>query len=214
MEKVIIVGAGAQAKYAVEIFHLHQNHDVIGVIDTLENRDMWGSRIDGIEVVGGLSYLDEYAKRYDYKAIVTCSDNKRKESLIAEAKKKGISLVNAIHPQSIIARTAVIGENVLVNAGAIIQPFAHIGNGVMIHAGAVIEHDDVIEDFVNVGPGAKLAGWVKVKRRAYIYTGASIIPKIEIGEDAIVAAGAVVTRNVPNKSMVAGNPARLIKTVS
>jgi acetyltransferase-like isoleucine patch superfamily enzyme len=47
-----------------------------------------------------------------------------------------------------------------------------------------------------------------VDRRAFIGTGAIVLPRLHIGEDAVVGAGAVVTRDVAAGAVVAGNPAR------
>ncbi len=48
---------------------------------------------------------------------------------------------------------------------------------------------------------------------AWIGAGAIILPRVTIGEQAVVAAGAIVTRNVPARTVVGGNPARVIRTL-
>ena len=67
---------------------------------------------------------------------------------------------------------------------------------------------------MHVCPGARLAGCVSAGRYATIYTGAVILPRVRIGEGAVVAAGAVVTEDVPPHSLVAGVPARRIRRLA
>ncbi len=54
---------------------------------------------------------------------------------------------------------------------------------------------------------------IVIKRNAWIGAGATILPYITIGENAIVAAGAVVTKDVPDNSIVAGVPAKIVKSI-
>ena len=211
-EKVVILGAGAQAKYILEIFSISKSFKVECVIDVDNNPERLGKEIYGFKIQKwNKEYLSALKKKGVGKAIVAHGNNTRKENLFIKVKEMEFELVNAIHPKSIIATTVILGKNVIVNAGAVIQPFARIANGVMVHSGVVVEHDNIIEDFVNLGPGVRLAGGVRVKKGAYVYTGASVIPTITIGSNSIVGAGAVVIKDVPDNVVVVGNPARIVK---
>jgi len=213
-EKVVILGAGAQAKYILEIFSISKSFKVECVIDVDNNPERLGKEIYGFKIQKwNKEYLSALKKKGVGKAIVAHGNNTRKENLFIKVKEMEFELVNAIHPKSIIATTVILGKNVIVNAGAVIQPFARIANGVMVHSGVVVEHDNIIEDFVNLGPGVRLAGGVRVKKGAYVYTGASVIPTITIGSNSIVGAGAVVIKDVPDNVVVVGNPARVLKKI-
>jgi acetyltransferase-like isoleucine patch superfamily enzyme len=69
----------------------------------------------------------------------------------------------------------------------------------------------VLGDGVHVAPGATLAGNVEVGDFTLVAVGAVVLPRIRIGRDCIVGAGAVVTRDVPDGTVVYGNPARIIR---
>ena len=60
-------------------------------------------------------------------------------------------------------------------------------------------------------PNLQKEGVVRIGNKVWIATNALILPGVTIGDGAIVAAGAVVTKDVPAKCMVAGVPARIIK---
>jgi carbonic anhydrase/acetyltransferase-like protein (isoleucine patch superfamily) len=86
--------------------------------------------------------------------------------------------------------------------------------GVHVHIGhnAVVSHGCYLGDFVTVCPGAILSGDVQVGEGALIGAGATVIHGgITIGEDAVVGAGAVVLEDVPPRAVVAGNPSKVIK---
>ena len=106
-----------------------------------------------------------------------------------------------------------IGKNVIINKGA-----------TFISPGKV-----EIEDNVLIGPEVKIAtvdhdfsnrhnlmhfAKVTIRNNAWVGIGAIILPGVTIGRNAVVAAGAVVTKDVPDNAVVAGNPAKLIKMIT
>jgi len=211
-QKVIIIGIGTQAKYISDIFGDKSDFKIIGFIKDNDDKDPYWISHYGASLYNNFDSIEQHnIQTRTCKFIVANSCNKSKERIVNKFSEYDIEFVNAVHSSSIIAPSAKIGTNSIINANAVIQPFAKIGSGVMIHSGVIVEHDNVIEDYVNLAPGVKLSGWVTVKKGAYLYTGANVIPGITIGEDAIVGAGSVVLENVPDNATVAGVPAKIIK---
>ena len=154
LEPVIVFGQGAQTKYILENFALTGQYKGRAVL-TKNTAVLTLQNIYKVPVVEWNETSIEGLKDEGIcHAIVVHSNNREKASLMRSVKEMGFELVNAIHPHSTIATTACIGCNVVINANAVIQPFARIGNGVMVHAGVIVEHDNIIEDFVNLAPGA------------------------------------------------------------
>ena len=117
-----------------------------------------------------------------------------------------------VDPTAVVAASARIGEGVTVNAASVIGGAVTLEAYVLVNRSASIGHHSYIEAFATVGPGAVIAGSVRVGRGAFIGAGAVLLPKVEIGPNAVVGGGAVVTRNVPAHAVVAGNPARILRT--
>ncbi len=128
---------------------------------------------------------------------------------------------SAIASWNIIAPNAVIMDGVDIGPGVVITPFVTITSNVRIgkyfHANlySYVAHDCVIGDFVTFAPGVKCNGNVIVEDYAYIGAGAVIKQgrpgrPLRIGKEAVVGAGAVVTKNVAPGTTVLGNPARVL----
>ena len=128
-----------------------------------------------------------------------------------------------------------IGDDTKIGAFVEIQKNANVGQRCKISSHTFICEGVIIEDNVFVGHGVMFtndtypratslegklqteADWkverTLVKRGASIGTGATILPNVCIGENAIVGAGSVVTRDVPANTVIAGNPARILRTL-
>ena len=103
-------------------------------------------------------------------------------------------------------------KNVIINKGATILSAGRveIGDNVLIAPDVkivTVDHD--LHDRMNLFHFGK----VTVKENAWICIGALLCPGVTIGKNAVVAAGSVVTADVPDNAMVGGNPARIIKTL-
>ncbi len=114
-----------------------------------------------------------------------------------------------------IQKGARIGRNCKVSSHTFICEGVHVEDEVFIGHGVNFINDKYPRATVSDGTLQTEADWqverTKVRRGASIGTGAVILCGIEIGERAIVGAGAVVTKNVAAGSVVAGNPSRIIK---
>lgn len=131
-----------------------------------------------------------------------------------------------------IRENAHLGNNCIVGRGAYVGPGVVIGNNVKMQNYALVYEPSLLEDDVFIGPAAVLTNDVyprsvdvsgKLKRRedwdakaVVVRNGASlgaravVVAGCSVGRWALVAAGAVVTHNVPNFALVAGTPARQI----
>lgn len=114
-----------------------------------------------------------------------------------------------------------IGNDVLIGTNTIIDGRSEIGNSVSIQGNVYIPLNVMIEDNVFIGPCAVLTNdkypirtksdlkGPILRRGASVGANATILPGIEIGEGAMVAAGALVTKNVPSWKLAIGSPARI-----
>jgi maltose O-acetyltransferase len=106
-----------------------------------------------------------------------------------------------------------IGRNVFVGGGTVLDAdFAHlieIGDDTVISLGVmVLAHDASTRRHL----GYSRVAPVRIGRRVFVGARAIVLPGVTIGDDAIVGAGSVVTRDVAPGTVVAGNPARVITT--
>ncbi len=208
-KRIAIIGCGAQAKYASEIFHLSPNHTVTHVLSPENITELdWLPHYSGEHVIG-YALVEGLIANYEIDGAIVCIANKQEKAEIFATYVDGkIETVSAIHPKAVIASSATLGAGVIINAGAVIQPLATIGRGAMIHANVIVEHDCKIGAWTNLAPGCQLAGWVQVGDAATIFTGASVVPTIKIGKRAIVGAGAAVIQDVEDDAVVVGVPAK------
>lgn len=139
-----------------------------------------------------------------------------------------------VHPEAVVGEGtyvwqfaavlsgAVIGRNCNLNAHTLVEGGALIGDGVTLKSGVYIWSGITLEDGVFCGPNATFTNDKRprsrtyngefpktlIKRRASIGAAAIILPGLTVGEDAMIGAGAVITKDVPAGETWIGNPAR------
>lgn len=113
-----------------------------------------------------------------------------------------------VHPRAWVHPSASIGAGTVVLAGAVVSAMAVIGDHCVIHHNSVIGHDAQLQDFVTVLPGASVSGDTLLEEACAIGSRAVVIEKRTVGADAIVGAGAIVSRDLPPGVVATGVPAR------
>ena len=117
-----------------------------------------------------------------------------------------------------IQKNAMVGKRCKISSHTFICEGVEIEDGVFIGHGVTFINDSYPRAVNPDGSLQTEKDWkverTVVKRGASIGSGATILSKVVVGENAIVGAGSVVTRDVPAKAIVAGNPARLLRHLS
>jgi len=140
------------------------------------------------------------------------SNTKRRIEVFEYCQKNNIKLLN------IKASNVVVMDNVQIGEGAILCPFVTLTSDIIIGKNfqanlySYVAHDCVIGDYVTFAPAVKCNGNVHIGDNVYIGTGAIIHPgkaekPLKIGKNAVIAAGSVITKSVPDGMTVFGNPA-------
>ena len=131
--------------------------------------------------------------------------------------------------QSCIRERVSMGDNCVLGRGSLIENDTTVGAGTRVQAGAYITAYSTLEEDVFVAPCVVTSndnfmgrterrhGLIEgptIRRGARVGAGAVLCPAVEIGEEAFVGAGAVVTRDVPPRVVVVGSPARVLRPVA
>lgn len=145
--------------------------------------------------------------------------NDRRNSGIPMLDLKGINA--RIEPGAYIRDKVSIGDRAVIMMGAVINIGAEIGEETMIDMNVVLGGRAKVGKKCHIGAGAVLAGVIEppsadpvvVEDNVVIGANAVVLEGVRIGKGSVVAAGSVVTENVPAGVVVAGTPARIVKNV-
>jgi acetyltransferase-like isoleucine patch superfamily enzyme len=129
---------------------------------------------------------------------------------------------------ALVREENVIGDDVSIGSHAVVEHHVTIGHGVRIHSQAFVPEYSVLEDQCWIGPNVVITNakyprspraketlkGATVRRFAKVGANSTLLPGVEIGENALVGAGSVVTKDVPPGAVMAGNPARVVKRIT
>ncbi|MGB9614843.1 MAG: 2,3,4,5-tetrahydropyridine-2,6-dicarboxylate N-acetyltransferase, partial [Fervidobacterium sp.] len=164
---------------------------------------------------------------YEYIEKIIQSKNNLKYKVEFLARNSAIPLVDLskfdarIEPGAIIREYVEIGNNAVIMMGAVVNLGAVIGEGTMIDMNVVVGARARIGKFCHIGAGSVIAGVIEppsaepvvIEDHVMVGANAVVLEGIRVGYHSVVAAGAVVVEDVPEYTVVAGVPARVIKRV-
>ena len=213
MRELVIAGAAAGGKEAAWVAAAMnaagascEHWRVLGYVDdnpALEGVELYGHRVLGTpERVAA-----ELAGRRPWFACVI-GRNEARERMVGRLLSLGWRGATLVHPSAVVADGFKIGEGAYLAAGVVVSVDVEIGAWVLVNYAASIGHDAVLEDFSQAAPGARINGYCRLRRGAFVGSNAVLIERTEVGAGAKVGAGAAVIVNVAPNTTVVGVPAR------
>jgi len=202
MRKVALIGYSGHA-FVLEETLLSSGVEVFGYFEKQLKIDKSLAFLGNETEEGSVQWL----KQNNF--VVALGDNKIRAKKYSEIIKHIDYIpLSAIHVKSTISKSAMFGDYVQIFNGAIVQPYAQIGKGTICNTASIIEHECFVGDFCHISCGAVLCGNVSVGDFSFVGANAVVRQGIKIGKNVIVGAGSVVVRDVPDNSIVMGNPAK------
>lgn len=205
--KLLFLGDGRFAVEALEIAEAAGGFVPVGFVNSLV-RPPAGASLEGLPVI----WVDEIPLDPAEAEVVCAIVTTERRPFIELMQSRGYRFATLIHPFTNVSRRARVGSGCIVNAGVVVGSNAVLGDHTIVNRGAMIGHDDRTGSCCTIGPGANMAGNVRIGDGVFVAQGAVIRERLRIGDNAVVAAGAVVLEDVNANDMVAGVPARTIRT--
>lgn len=135
-----------------------------------------------------------------------------KYALVNELKERfGIEIASLIHPTVQLGSNVQLGEGVTINAGVIIAPNATLDDFCSVNRMAMIGHDAHVGKYTRIGPTVSMAGATRIGDYCSIGIASTILDYCTVGDWSVVGAGAVVTKDVPERVVALGVPAKVVK---
>lgn len=209
MNKLIIWGASGHGKVVLDVVRAQGGFTSIVFIDDASRK--LSGEFQGCRVAGARTELASLRTSGYAHFVVAIGCNAARAECFQAARRIGIEPATLVHPTAAVSQSATIGRGTVVMPNAVINPDSVIGANCIINSGAIVEHDCCIADHVHLSPGVVLGGGVRVCAYSHIGLNASVLPEIEVGERAIVGAGAVVLEWVAPGDTVAGVPAKSLQ---
>jgi sugar O-acyltransferase (sialic acid O-acetyltransferase NeuD family) len=211
VEKIVLVGASGHARLIIDAVEKEQRWQILGLVDDdqAEGSECLGYAVMG--TVGGLRAV--MAAHGVRRGIIAIGDNGARAEVagrIAGAAPE-FGYVMVIHPAAEIARQVTVGEGSVILAGGVINAGARVGRHCYVSAKASLDHDSEMADFASLGPGATVGGNVRIGTGSAIALGANVIHGIRVGAHTVIGAGATVVRDIPERVVAYGVPARVVR---
>ncbi len=213
MKNLVVIGTSGHSRVIIDVLEKMADVNLVGLLDDFRTVGMC---VDGYRVLGGVVDLPSLIKTHGIDSVaIAVGDNWQRRSLvnkIAEVAGKAVTFPTIVHSRACVARNANLEEGCVVLANAVVNSGTILQRHCLVNTAATLDHDGVMKEFSSLAPGVHAGGNVIVGRLSAVCIGATIIHKVVIGENAVVGAGALVVKDVPDNSLVYGVPASVIRS--
>jgi sugar O-acyltransferase (sialic acid O-acetyltransferase NeuD family) len=206
-EPLIIVGAGGHGRETAFAHQLANPPD--SFLGFLDDRCI-GATAEGWPVLGT---IDAAACIPHARFVIAINDPRVRRTVAERLRVLGVARwASVIHPEVRLHRTVQLGIGCSILGGSQVTTSIRIGDHCIVNRGCHVSHDAAIGDYCSLNPGACIAGGVSIGDGCEIGSASSVRQGTRIGRGATIGMGAVVLRDVPDDAVVAGCPARLIRS--
>lgn len=208
MTELLLIGATGLAREVMAAVRGTDQFDLLGLLDDDPART--GTVLDGAHVLGRI----EDVVRYPSAWIVVCTSSGTIRSDIvrrfAALEVSPDRFATIIHRSASVPEGCSVGEGSVVLANVVMTAGVTLGSHVVAMPQVTLTHGATVEDYGTLAAGAILGESVVVGRAAYIGMNVSVRQNVRIGDQAVIAMGAAVVSDVPDRQTWAGVPARQI----
>lgn len=207
MKNLIIIGARGYGRGVFDIASSMKSYGksfiIKGFLD--DNSDVLNEYPNYPPII---SSVEDYIIEKDDMFICALGDVKYKRKYVNLILQKGGDFFTVIHPSVHIGNNTKIGKGCIIGYNVQIDCDVTIGDFVNIQTNAVIGHDSIIGDWAMIDCFAFTGGFVRIGEGVTLHTRATIVPKLEVGEYAVINACSLCIRKVKPNSVMLGNPAK------
>jgi sugar O-acyltransferase (sialic acid O-acetyltransferase NeuD family) len=155
-----------------------------------------------------LGSVDDFSPKNEHLFVIGIANPEAKRIVVEKLKSKGATFSKLIHPSAVIARTATLGEGVVICPHALVSADANLGNFVAVNGLSSIGHDAHIGDFSTLSAHVDITGFAHIGKCVFFGTGAKVLPKVKIGDGARIGAGTTIMRSVSEGAVMYVLPAK------
>ena len=207
--RVAIVGSGEHGVVSLHILRA-AGLEPVGFLDDDPIRH--GTPVAGLLLLGDTSWFST-SKAEGVSAFIAIGDNTARRKVAGLLRQRGIRVLNAVHPTAVLMDGVQLGSGVFVGPGVVIVSGTRVCDDVIVNTAATVDHDGVLLSAAHIAPGVHTGGKVTIGEESLIGVGASLSAGITVGSKSVVGAGSVVLDDVPSGVVVAGVPARFLRTL-
>lgn len=211
MTDIVIYGAGSVGRLAeqivIDINQVSDQFNLLGFLD--DDKSKHNTIQHGTPILGDLQWLKHHPEA---SVVIGFSNPKQKQRLYQRLTDAGHKLyATLIHPSTWISNRVKIGNGSVIYPGVHLDVDIELGRFCLINKLATIGHDTSLGAFTTISPGVNVGGYNQIGEGVEFGINSCTLQHLNVGKWAMIGAGAVIIRDVPEGAVMVGNPGKELK---
>ena len=199
MKSVILLGNGGHCKSCIDVI---ENSDEFQIKGIITNDKQFSESFMNYKILGNDEIISSCFNSDDYGlvAVGQIKSSSKRVLLFDLLRKNKIRPATVRSKNSLVSRTAQLGEGTIIMHNAIINSDAKIGMNCILNTNCLVEHDVRIGNHCHISTGVILNGGVTIGNQSFIGSGSVVKEGVTIGDNVLVSAGQIVMKDLASNT--------------